>query len=310
MPTLLGFCWSGSKQELLQVLHRETQQYYAALAAAGPSKPFKLDPARSVVSLMFLSTLTLAVIDAAEKLQEAGQAVLYGTPEGTPGASPAAAADSTATRGSTAHSPGHLGAVGGSTAASGAADGAVVALPNCNTAAAAPLGAASDSPVPAVQVLSIEVQHLGIPGPTASHANGDAPAPATAPTQDAAGRGAPSSTQPGQHSSSSSKAHNSSSSSGKPVARLPPGPLDGNELLLQVLLCEMPFKRIGRALGQELPAALGSRQGGDWRRYDVTGVDFACCCVELWSFWHQRCPLLGGSFPWYPFMLGSTAAWT
>lgn len=81
-PSLLtrwpGVCWSASKRQLLQVLQHETLEYLEAVAAADRSAPFKLDPARSMTNLMFLSTLTLAVIESAQELQEAGLAVLHG----------------------------------------------------------------------------------------------------------------------------------------------------------------------------------------------------------------------------------------
>jgi hypothetical protein len=68
--------WQEARSALLAVLHRETQLYYAALATADKRRPFQLDPARSMVALMFLTTLCLGVTDECQRLQAAVKAVL------------------------------------------------------------------------------------------------------------------------------------------------------------------------------------------------------------------------------------------
>lgn len=70
------FDWALAKQHLVLVLDFETQQYYTALVQAAHDRPFKLDPARSITSLMFLCMLSMGVIEACQKLQGAAKAVL------------------------------------------------------------------------------------------------------------------------------------------------------------------------------------------------------------------------------------------
>lgn len=70
------FDWDLAKQHLVQVLEYETHQYYTSLVQAAHDRPFKLDPARSMTALMFLCMLSMGVIEACQKLQSAGQAVL------------------------------------------------------------------------------------------------------------------------------------------------------------------------------------------------------------------------------------------
>lgn len=87
--------WQESRQGLLAVLQFETGQYYQALASADERRPFRLDPARSMVSLMFLTTLCLGVVEASQKLQGAVDAVLNsGSGRKHPGSSTAGSSSS------------------------------------------------------------------------------------------------------------------------------------------------------------------------------------------------------------------------
>lgn len=70
------FDWVLAKQHLVNVLEYETQQYYTALVQAAKDRPFRLDPARSMTSLMFLCMLSMGVIEACQKLQDTAKAVL------------------------------------------------------------------------------------------------------------------------------------------------------------------------------------------------------------------------------------------
>jgi hypothetical protein len=70
------FDWVLAKQHLVDVLEYETQQYYTALVQAAKDRPFRLDPARSMTSLMFLCMLSMGVIEACQKLQDTAKAVL------------------------------------------------------------------------------------------------------------------------------------------------------------------------------------------------------------------------------------------
>jgi hypothetical protein len=297
-PVLLGVCWGAAKLQLLAVLHHETQQYWAALAAAGPGRPFKLDPAASIVSLMFFCTLTLAVIEAGQELQEAGQAVLYGdacaakqtttaAAGAGAGAGTADAAQKVAAKAAKAPAAAPAGDVeeaaaqfdqhadvpassgsstaGSTTAARPAALG--VAASSAGQAVASSgmrttTAAVDAAPLSAVVVHS--TAHSTAAGSGQQHSHGTLHTSTHTSSPPAAAPSSQQQHQPNRHRPGmwSRLTHPFRSNSAAAAPRgAPTAALSSSVLLLEVLLCAAIFRRLARAVLQELPAALKSKQG-------------------------------------------------
>lgn len=155
------FNWGLAKQHLVRVLEKETQIYYAALVQAAKDRPFRLDPARTMTSLMFLVVLSMGVIEACQTLQTAAQAVLAPGGSSSRGSSSNSSSNKTVATPSS-HSRGSgssagavrlakgqtmppAGATSGATCASSSSSSVVVAGSSDNKAAVSPAAAAAAS---------------------------------------------------------------------------------------------------------------------------------------------------------------------
>ena len=248
------FDWAAAKQQLVSVLEYETGQYYSALVQAAADRPFKLDPARSITSLMFLVMLSLGVIEACQKLQGAAQAVLGcrgdGSVLGVEATQPlpdqmqqvhaahAPAANSSHTVGSL-HEQQQFVQLGSLASSSTNSTTAQASHTMSTVANRAPAGASSTS---TVRVVDGEAA-------LSSAAHRHASAAATTIT-----------TITSRSSNNSVAANSSSSSKSQPASSSRPR-VSGTRLLLRTFLMVEVGLRIWDALAHQLPAACKSRAG-------------------------------------------------